>query len=155
MCSVHWVDCESYDVSGQCQNFLDSNYKLDSYFGTEGVLRSKSYIGDYILPGSMSYASMYPCMTPTVSVLLSCIHSTDGTIDDSALLKQIRIAISNSVCAVVVYWPLILLQAWYKLHKSTFLTLHSTEVIILSLPRIPTTAYHFGGISQTILSSTQ
>ena len=65
-------------------------------------IRSISYIGDYILPG-MSYASMYPCMTPTVSVLLSGIHSTDGTIDDSALLKQIGIAISNSACAVVVY----------------------------------------------------
>jgi hypothetical protein len=46
---------------------------------------------------------------------------------------------------------LVLLQAWYKPRKSTFQTLRSTAVIILSLPRILTTAYHFGGIFQTIL----
>ena len=43
-------------------------------------------------------------LTPTVSVLFSGIHSTDGTIDVSALLKQIGIAISNSACAIVIYW---------------------------------------------------
>ena len=76
-------------------------------------------------------------------------HSTGGTVDICALLKQIGIAI-YAILHARSWYILILLQAWYKIHKSTFQTLHSTAVVILFLPRIPTTAYHFGGIFQTI-----
>jgi hypothetical protein len=34
---VHLGPCEAYDVSGKCQNFLDSFLICESYFWTEVV----------------------------------------------------------------------------------------------------------------------
>ena len=117
-------------------------------------VRSISYIGDYILPGTSTrhVIRIHVSMYDTDSICSSFWYSFYGRY----YWRQCTFE-ANQDCNIQFCMRgrgiLILLQAWYayKLHKSTFQTLHSTAVIILSLPRIPTTAYHFGGISQTIL----
>jgi hypothetical protein len=46
MRSVHLSPCEAYDVSGKCQNFLDSFLICESYFWTEVLVVSISILRD-------------------------------------------------------------------------------------------------------------